>query len=43
MRYLRWGGGTAKPSSRKKVQAQKRLKNAATPQRQVHAVLGGTH
>ncbi len=40
MRYLRWGGGTAKPSSQKKAEAQKTPENAATPQRQVHAVLG---
>src|SRR5512138_3472029 len=39
LRYLRWGGGTAKPSKRKKLKQRNCLKNAQTPQRQVHAVL----
>jgi hypothetical protein len=41
-RYSRVGGETAKPSTEKKAEARKMLENAATPQRRVHAVLGGS-
>ncbi len=34
------GAGTAKPSTEKKLRRGSGLKNAQTPQRQVHAVLG---
>ncbi|HEY9760070.1 MAG TPA: hypothetical protein V6C97_33245 [Oculatellaceae cyanobacterium] len=40
LRYLRWGGETAKPSTEKKVEAKKLPENAQTPQRRVHALLG---
>ncbi len=38
--YSRWGGGTAKPSIEEKAEARKMPKNAQSPTRRVHAVLG---
>jgi hypothetical protein len=40
VRYLRWGGRRNAVRT-EKAEAKKLPKNAQTPQRQVHAVLGG--
>jgi hypothetical protein len=40
-RYQRWGGGWQSRPARKMPRQENCLKNAQTPQRRVHALLGG--
>ncbi len=42
LHYRRWGGRRTAVRF-EKVEAEKTLENAQTPQRRVHALLGGTH